>query len=173
MDIKHPTAPCICCHTTLWNKMSAKQAFNDNKQGIVVTYLRCGGVVNNQIEKGLLLSEWIFLIGEYLAKLQARAWLSHTLCTPGQHTAKRRRKCTIQSRSCFFVSLVACFADINVWQGSVATYARCGGIFNMHLTANLPGNLPVKKYCKSVTIWQNYESVTPFLAHPVCIAIQY
>jgi len=37
--------------------MSAKQAFNDNKQGIVVTYLRCGGVVNNQIEKGLLLSE--------------------------------------------------------------------------------------------------------------------
>ena len=35
-----------------------------------------------------------FLIGEYLAKLQGRAWLSHALCTPGQngqHTAKRRR----------------------------------------------------------------------------------
>jgi len=30
----------------------------------------------------------IFLIGEYLAKLQARAWLSHALCTPGQHTPK-------------------------------------------------------------------------------------
>jgi len=27
----------------------------------------------------------------------------------------------------------------------VATYARCCGIFNTHLTANLPGNLPVKK----------------------------
>jgi len=24
---------------------------------------------------------------------------------------------------------------------SVATYARCGGIFNMHFTANLPRNL--------------------------------
>jgi len=40
----------------------------------------------------------IFLIGEYLAKLQARARLSRALCAPGQHTAKRRRKCTRQSR---------------------------------------------------------------------------
>ena len=39
---------------------------------------------------------------------------------------------------------MACFADINVSQGSVATYARCGGIFNTHLTAHFPGNLPVK-----------------------------
>ena len=29
---------------------------------------------------------------------------------------------------------MAYFADINVSQGSVATYARCGGVFNMHLT---------------------------------------
>jgi len=35
---------------------SAKQAINDKLQGSVATYLRCGGVVNNQIEKGLLLS---------------------------------------------------------------------------------------------------------------------
>jgi len=27
------------------------------------------------------------------------------------------------------LSLMACFADVNVSQGSVATYARCGGIF--------------------------------------------
>ena len=40
---------------------------------------------------------------------------------------------------------MACFADINVSQGSVATYARCGGIFNIRLTAYLPRNLPVKK----------------------------
>ena len=40
--------------------------------------------------------------------------------------------------------LTACFADVNVSQGSVATYATCGGIFNIHLTANFPGNLPVK-----------------------------
>jgi len=39
-------------------------------------------------------------IGEYLAKLQAKAWLSRALCAPGRHTAKRRRKCTRQPRSC-------------------------------------------------------------------------
>ena len=49
-------------------------------------------------------------------------------------------------------SLLACFADINVSQGSVATYATCGRIFSMHLTANLPKNLAVKKNCKSVKI---------------------
>jgi len=38
---------------------------------------------------------------------------------------------------------MACFADINVSQGSVATYARCGGTFKIHLTANLPWNLSV------------------------------
>jgi len=44
------------------------------------------------------------------------------------------------------LSLMACFADTNVSQGSVATYARCGGISNMHLTANLPKNLSVKHF---------------------------
>jgi len=43
MDIKHPIG-------------SAKQAINDKLQGSVATYLRCGGVVNNHIKKGLLLS---------------------------------------------------------------------------------------------------------------------
>jgi len=49
---------------------------------------------------------------------------------------------------------MACFADINVSQGrpiySVATCARCAGMFNIHLTANLPRNLPVKKTLKSL-----------------------
>jgi len=68
--------------------MSAKQAVNDKLQCSVATYLRC---VNIQIKKGLLLSvrvKNIFLIDEYLAKLQARAWLSHVLCAPGQHLLK-------------------------------------------------------------------------------------
>ena len=58
---------------------------------------------------------------------------------------------------------MACFADINASQGSVATYARCSGIFNIHLPTNLPRNFPVKIFFKSVKIWQNYghESVTP------------
>jgi len=57
---------------------------------------------------------------------------------------------------------MACFADINVSQGSVATYASCGGIFSIHLSAYLRKNLPVS-FCKSVKIWQNYsrESVAP------------
>jgi len=42
------------------------------------------------------------------------------------------------------LSFMACFTDINVSQGSVATYARYGGIFNIHLTTNLPCNLLVK-----------------------------
>ena len=67
---------------------------------------------------------------------------------------------------------MACFADINVSQGSVATYAWCSGIFDTHLTANLPGNLLVKNFLKSIKNWQNYghESVAPlFLAHPVLL----
>jgi len=36
--------------------VSAKQAINDKLQGSVATYLRRGGVVNNQVKKGLLLS---------------------------------------------------------------------------------------------------------------------
>jgi len=62
---------------------------------------------------------------------------------------------------------MACFGDINVSQGTVATYmyARCGGTLNIRLTANLP----VENFFKSVKIWQNYdhESVAPFVAHPV------
>ena len=63
---------------------------------------------------------------------------------------------------------MACFADINVSEGSVATYARCGGIFNILLTANLPRNLPVKIFFKSVKNLQNYghESVAPFFSPP-------
>ena len=35
--------------------MSAKQVINDKLQGRLATYLRCGGVISNQIKKGLLL----------------------------------------------------------------------------------------------------------------------
>ena len=52
MDVKNPIAPC----ETL---MSAKQAINDKLQGRVATYIRCGGVINSQIKKGLLLSVWV------------------------------------------------------------------------------------------------------------------
>jgi len=47
---------------------------------------------------------------------------------------------------------MACFADINVSQGNVATHARNSGIAYIMFTANLPGNLPVKFFCKYVKI---------------------
>jgi len=43
------------------------------------------------------------------------------------------------------LSLLACCADINISQGSVATYAGYGWVFNVFLTANLPRNRSEKK----------------------------
>jgi len=51
--------------------MSAKQAIDDKLQGSVAIYLRCGGVVNNKIKKGLLLS-----VCEFFFKL-ASIWQSY------------------------------------------------------------------------------------------------
>ena len=39
--------------------MSPKQAINNKLQGNVATHLRCGGVVDNEIKEGLLLSPWV------------------------------------------------------------------------------------------------------------------
>ena len=91
--------------------MPTKQAIYDKLQGSVATYLRYGGVVNDHIKKGLRVEKKI-KIGEYLAKLQARAWLSHALCAPGQHTAKRRRKCTRLPRSCLQICQI--FTDLKM-----------------------------------------------------------
>jgi len=62
---KNPTAPSIYCYTTLSCETlrSAKQAINDKLQG-----LRCGGAVNNQIKKGLLLSLCTCALGHTLLK---------------------------------------------------------------------------------------------------------
>jgi len=61
--------------------MSAKQAITDKLQGNVATHLRCGGVANKiKLTKVYCwVCEEIFLIGEYLAKLQARTSLSRAL----------------------------------------------------------------------------------------------
>ena len=57
MHIKNPTAPCMCCCALPCETLtSAKQAINDTLQGSAATYLSCGGVVNKQTKKGLLLS---------------------------------------------------------------------------------------------------------------------
>jgi len=64
---------------------------------------------------------------------------------------------------------MACFADINVSQGSVATYARCDETFNIHLTANWPRNLPaiLFKSRLGLTELRPWVRGPAFLAHPV------
>ena len=57
----HPDSPgqravkwmCVCLSAFI---MPPKQDINEKLQGSVATCLRCGGVVNNQIKKGVLLS---------------------------------------------------------------------------------------------------------------------
>ena len=83
--------------------MSAKQALNDKLQGSVAAYLRCGGVANKQIKKGLLLTLRVKIVFKsvniWQSYKQERDCLMH-FCAPGQRTAKRQRTCTRQSRSC-------------------------------------------------------------------------
>ena len=63
---------------------------------------------------------------------------------------------------------MARFADIRVSQGSVATYARCGGSFNIHLTTNLPRKFPLNFLIGSdlTELW-SCVCGPPFLARPV------
>ena len=54
------------------------------------------------------------------------------------------------------LSLMACFADINVSQGSAATHARCSAIFNNHTHTHpfngpLSGTIQVSRYQKGKT----------------------
>jgi len=46
------------------------------------------------------------------------------------------------------------FLNIDISQGSVATYVLCGGIFKYEFVANLPLSLPAKEILKSVNIWE-------------------
>ena len=60
--------------------MSAKHAINDKLQGSVATYLRCGGVVNNQIKKGYCwVGEWkkIKLVNIWQSYKQERGCVKH------------------------------------------------------------------------------------------------
>ena len=63
--------------------MSSKEAINDTLQGSVATYLRCGGVVNNQILKKLLLSlseKKLKLVNFWQCYKQERDCLVHFVC---------------------------------------------------------------------------------------------
>ena len=98
--------------------MCAKQAVNDKLQSSVATYLRCGGVVNEQIKKGLLLSLRVKKNRRMFGKVTSKnAIVSCTFlliyCRPLVHhtnhqalsTARFRRACLLATAdSCVNVS---------------------------------------------------------------------
>ena len=67
--------------------MSTKQAINDKLEGSVDTYLKCGGIVNNQIKKRLLLSVRVNFLNRFIyckvtgksvvVSCTLRAWPTH------------------------------------------------------------------------------------------------
>jgi len=75
---------------------------------------------------------------------------------------------------------MACFANINVSQGSVATYAKCSGnvcyecmnvgmgMLNIHLTTNLPRNLPVNFFNRLTFDRIMVMSLWPHFFGPPC-----
>jgi len=85
MHIKNPTASYAATlpRETL---MSAKQAINDKLQGSVATYLKCGGLVNDQIKKGLLLSLRVKRLKSVFGKVTSKnVIVSCTLCAWPTH----------------------------------------------------------------------------------------
>jgi len=67
------------------------------------------------------------------------------------------------------LSMIATFSCIYISQGSVATQLAFDGIFNNHVIANCPRNVPVKIFWKFVNIWWRYRQSRSgtFLGHSV------
>ena len=72
---------------------------------------------------------------KFTHRLSDKPFLIRLLTTPSHLKYLATLPCNL--------SLTACLAYIIVSQGSVATYARCDGSVNIHLTTNLPRNFPV------------------------------
>ena len=71
-SIKYPTQPHLV-HQCQNERQLQTNVTNDRSQSTVVTYLKCRGIVNNQMKKGLLLSLPVkkIKVGEYVAYLWA------------------------------------------------------------------------------------------------------
>ena len=146
-------------------------------------------VVNNQTRKGLglLLSLSVkFLIGKYLAQTYHFLRLL-AVCWPGAQSARDNHTlaCNFANYSPivifllthstltlpFNLSLMACFAHVNVSQGSVATYARCGWIFLYPFNYKFTEKSSSEKH---ILIGSDLTKLRPcvcgatFLALPVC-----
>ena len=103
-------APCICCYTALWNINVGKTSINDKLLASVATFLGVVGLLITTLRKvDCWVCEWIFFksVNIWQNYKQKRGYLMH--CAPRQCAAKRRRKCTRQSRFCFYLCQI--FAD--------------------------------------------------------------
>ena len=124
--------------------------------GLANTLLKDGESAQNNHTLACNFAKYSPILKEYFThRLSNKPWL---LTTPSHLKYVATLPCNL--------SLIACFADINVSQGSVATYARCGVIFDVHLTAR---NLPVKSFFNRLRIDRiMVMSLWPrFLVHPV------
>jgi len=86
-------------------------------------YLRFGGVVNNQVKKGLLLSLPVkkIIIGEHLSKLQARTRLSPAICSSFSCVVARRTKCNWKYESPQAQRRTWSKRIKNIWRSDVRT----------------------------------------------------
>ena len=85
----------------------------------------------------------IYRLNNVADRLSNKPFLLWLLTTPLQLKHVATLPCSLP--------LMAGFADINVSRGSVATNAKCGGIFNIYLTTSLPRNLPV-----AMSLWLHF-----------------
>jgi len=85
---------------------------NDKLQGCVARYLRCGWVVNNKIKKCVLLSVTMkkINIGECLAKLQARTWLTRALSSSFNSVVAKRTMCGLTFLATLYIEAELLFA---------------------------------------------------------------
>jgi len=94
------------------------------------------------------------------SRLSSKLFLIWLLTTPPHLKCVATLPCSL--------SLMAYFAGINVSQGNVATHARCRGIFNTCLTANLPGNLLVNFFNRLRFNRIVAKSLWPSFFSPLC-----
>jgi len=122
----------------------------------VATYLRCAGVVNNQIKKGLLLSLSVIFfksVNIWQSFKHERACLMHLVRLANKLLKDEESAQDNNVLACNFAKLIFINTDF----------------LELHLTATLPRNLPVKKFenrfrfgrIMAMSLWPR------FLAHPV------
>ena len=97
------TLPCETLMSENERQSQTNAVINDKLQGTVVTYLRCGGIGNNQIKKSLLLSlpvKKFLKSANFWHSYGRKRGLSHALFSTFISVVASRTKCMRQPPSC-------------------------------------------------------------------------